>query len=237
MANQMSVVEAAERLGVHPQRVHQRIRSGSLPAVKVGRQWVIQASDIQRLTASKASAGRPLSVRSAHNLLACAEGHKDLVAAMSSSERSRARSRLRILLSLSGGEENIAPLRRALTNRAERVSLAAAPRDLPHLREDPRLHLSGLSSPMSGIAASDVVEAYVMSRDAEKVRQDHLLVHAPIADSNVILHIVVEGESRLSAAQLAASPLSNAADLSDQAGPREGAAAYQLLLQAVAAAR
>lgn len=237
MATQMSVVEAAERLGVHPQRVHQRIRSGSLPAVKVGRQWVIQASDVQRLKASNASPGRPLSVRSAHNLLACADGHQDLVAAMSSSERSRAQSRLRTLLSRSGEEESVALLRRALTNRAARVSLAASPADLPHLREDPRLHLSGLSSPLSGIAASDVVEGYVSFRDAESVRQDHLLADAPIADSNVIVHTVVEGESRLSASQLAASSLANAVDLAEHSGPREADAAYEAFLRAAMAAQ
>ena len=56
----VSVAEAAEMLGVHPQRIHQRIRDRSLPAEKVGSQWAIQANDLRRLR-HNARPGRPLS--------------------------------------------------------------------------------------------------------------------------------------------------------------------------------
>ena len=49
----VSVVEAAEMLGVHPQRIHQRIREGSLPAEKVGNQWVVEMDDFAASTATQ----------------------------------------------------------------------------------------------------------------------------------------------------------------------------------------
>ena len=45
----VSVAEAAAMLGVHPQRVHQRIREGSLPAEKVGHQWAVEMDDLRRI--------------------------------------------------------------------------------------------------------------------------------------------------------------------------------------------
>lgn len=47
---QVSVTEAAEILGVSRQAVLQRIESGSLPAVQVGKAWVIQRGILHRGT-------------------------------------------------------------------------------------------------------------------------------------------------------------------------------------------
>ena len=67
----LSVAEAAEMLGVHPQRIHQRIREGSLPAEKVGNQWAVEMNDLRRIR-HHAGPGRPLSSKSAWDLLAVA---------------------------------------------------------------------------------------------------------------------------------------------------------------------
>ncbi|MHA3838278.1 helix-turn-helix domain-containing protein [Terrabacter sp. AAH1] len=59
----ISIAEAAGRLDVNVQRVHQRIADGSLPAERVGHQWVVDEADLGRL--ANRPAGRPLSPQSA----------------------------------------------------------------------------------------------------------------------------------------------------------------------------
>lgn len=55
----LSVGESARQLGVSPSRVRALIKNGQLPAVKNGREWVLQEEDVlQRLMASP-RAGRP----------------------------------------------------------------------------------------------------------------------------------------------------------------------------------
>ena len=43
---QVSVAEAADRMGVGVQRIHRRIAEGSLRAERVGHQWVIDEVDL-----------------------------------------------------------------------------------------------------------------------------------------------------------------------------------------------
>jgi excisionase family DNA binding protein len=49
--------EASERLQVSQQRVQALIKSGKLPAEKVGRDWLINEDDLQKVSERKA--GRP----------------------------------------------------------------------------------------------------------------------------------------------------------------------------------
>ena len=53
----LSVIEAAEKLGVSRWRVNQFINEGRLPAQKIGRSYVIKESDLQ-LVADRPT-GRP----------------------------------------------------------------------------------------------------------------------------------------------------------------------------------
>ena len=53
----LSVIEAAERLGVSRIRVNQLIDEGRLPAQKVGRSFVIKESDLKFVAERKT--GRP----------------------------------------------------------------------------------------------------------------------------------------------------------------------------------
>lgn len=53
----MSVIEAAEKLGVSRIRVNQFIEEGRLPAQKVGRSYVILESDLQLV--ENRQTGRP----------------------------------------------------------------------------------------------------------------------------------------------------------------------------------
>lgn len=221
----VSVAEAAEMLGVHPQRIHQRIRDRSLPAEKVGSQWAIQANDLRRLR-HNARPGRPLSSKSAWDLLAVA-ADSQLDAALSASARSRARSRLRSLLILASTaelEDAAAHLAGALRNRASRALFVASPRDLSDLRADRRFHLSGISLPESNMSVDDVAEGYLASDDLDAIIDDYLLSPAHPAKANVIVHVVPsEAKHPVPAhiADLACSPLALAADLAEHDGVRE----------------
>jgi excisionase family DNA binding protein len=43
---QITTNEAALRLGIDRSRIHQLLRAGRLPAVKVGRDWLIDEADL-----------------------------------------------------------------------------------------------------------------------------------------------------------------------------------------------
>lgn len=230
---QFSVRQAAEMLDVHPQRVHQRIRDGSLPAHKVGHQWVLEEQDVRRLLGAS-SPGRPYSARSAWDLLAVAAGSA-AAAELSPWARSRARSRLRSLLAEAPLEDlDLAAARvsGALRNRADRSLHVASPRDLPDLLADERLAPSGLSLPRAGIAAAGLAEGYVESGHAAGLVSDYLLSPASGARANVVLHVIpadVHRPAFASPLDVAPTPLALAADLAEHAGPRERDAMIRVL--------
>jgi len=221
----VSVVEAAAMLGVHPQRVHQRIREGSLPAEKVGHQWAVEKDDLRRIM-NHTGPGRPFSSKSSWDLLAVAASDQ-AASELSPSARSRARSRLRNLLihaSSAPLDDAAAQLAHALRNRAVRTLFLAAPRDLPDVRHDERVHLSGVSLPESHMSAVAVAEGYVSSDDLDALVDDYLLSPAPRSRANVILHVVTSGTENPAIAALddvARSPLVLAADLAEHDGVRE----------------
>jgi excisionase family DNA binding protein len=223
--SQVSVSEAAEMLGVHPQRVHQRIRDGSLPAEKIGNQWVVEVSDVRRLS-HHAGPGRPLSSKSAWDLLALAASGQ-VAAALSPSSRSRARMRLRSLLVLRASDDPdaaAAVLTRALGNRAARSLFVSSPRDLADASADERLSLSGVSLPESNMSVATVVEGYVYVEQLEGLVEDHLLSPAPPSRANVILHVAPSATTHpvlVDLDALARSPLAIAADLAEHDGIRE----------------
>jgi len=230
---QVSVAEAAVLLAVHPQRIHQRIREGSLPAVKVGNQWVVEMDEVRRLK-GRSRPGRPLSAKSAWDLLVVAAGDR-AVSGLTPAARSRARARLRILLERASSAEVdgvAADLDHALRNRARRALLVASPRDLLDLRDDERVHLSGVSLPESNMSAGDLVEGYVCSSDLDAVIGDYLLSAAPRSRANVVLHVVsgpATNPAVVDLDHLVRSPLTIAADLAEHDGVREKSEAVRCL--------
>lgn len=229
----MSVAEAAEMLGVHAQRVHQRIRDGSLPAEKVGHQWVIRGDDLHRVK-QQVRPGRPLSSKSAWDLLAVSLGEQ-ASSSLSPSARSLARSRLRNLIvhtSSAELEDAVVQVQRALRNRGHRALFHASPRDLPDLRKDQRIHLSGVSAPESNLSSGDVAEGYLHANDLDVFAHDYLLSPALRSDANVILHVVPGGAKGPSIGHVEAaarSPLGLAADLAEHDGVREKSRAIRAL--------
>lgn len=223
---QVSVAEAAQRLDVHVQRVHQRIADGSLPAVKVGHQWVIEEGDIERL--GKRPPGRPLSAQSAWDIVALAH---DKSVHLPSPRRSVAERRLKSLMQVARDRDEdrvSADLLHILRNHAERSVHHVSPRDLPDLRQDARLHLSGISHPDSGIASGAFVEAYVSPQDLAQLVDDYLLVPASADSANVILH-AIDGAVVPPVDGILDSRVLLAADLAEHHQPRESARSVDLL--------
>ena len=227
----VSAAEAAQILGVHPQRIHQRIREGSLSAEKIGNQWAVEMDDLRRIRSCNFP-GRPLSAKSAWDLLAV--GAAKAVSELSPSARSRARARLRDLVDKVSEDDDLdsaaARLVHALRNRAERVLYVASPRDLPDVRDDMRVHLSGVSLPESNIAAGEVVEAYVSVDERNDLLDEYLLSPGSRDRANVIFHVVPAELSNPALASLddmARSPLARAADLAEHDGVREKAEAVR----------
>lgn len=224
----VSVTEAARRLGVSVPRIHQRIADGSLRAERVGSQWVVDELSLLRV-AERRAPGRPLSARSAWALIAMAEGEGEVLAELASVERARAGARLeKLLASVIARPQREADMRRTafelrsmLGKRASRVLRKAADADLVGLRQDVRWQ-SLISPAASGIATLDV-EGYLAASDLEPLTEDFLLMPAS-GDANVVIHVLPEGQNAYPR-----SKLQLAADLSERRGPREEARAAELL--------
>jgi len=227
----ISVPEAAARLGVVAQRVRQRIQDGSLPAERVGGQWIIDEKDLDRISDFNAP-GRPLSERSAWALVAAVEDNTVLLHSLSAPDRSRARARLRRLAAthLDDPRESLRLLSVFMRNRAARRCCLIAQRDLKDLRNDQRLRISGLSHPESGLASGDVVEGYLSVDDLDDVIQDYLLRDVDRDRANVFLHVVSSAiDQSLPLLGHAWDSMLLAADLSEHEGPRERHRAMELL--------
>jgi excisionase family DNA binding protein len=233
MGRQISVSEAAARLGVTPHRVRQRIADGSMPAERVGNRWGIDEADLLPLL-DGGKVGRPLSERSAWAILDYADSSPQALAALAllaPSERRRTEERWRFITAHAWDTDTIADvarlLREMLAKRAERQVFRANTLDLPDLRADARLVLSGLNDPRAEIAAGDIVEGYVTHADLEHLIRDYLLTPAVGESSrqqaNVVLHASVRSVPR------PAPLLLVAADLADHRTPREESRAIEIL--------
>jgi excisionase family DNA binding protein len=227
MAN-LSVAEAAKRLGVGVPRIHQRIADGSLRAERIGSQWVVDELSLLRV-GERTVAGRPLSARSAWALIALSEGDEMALSELAAVERARARERLERLIELAAGgpgsEDQVrgvaAELRAVFRNRAGLERCRAAASDLPSLREDVRWE-SLVSTAVSGIASMEV-EGYVESGKVKSLVRDFLLLPGA-EDANVLIHVLPVGQKAYPESKLLL-----AADLADHRGPREELRAVELL--------
>lgn len=230
MAN-VSVAEAAKRLGVGVPRIHQRIADGSLRAERVGKQWVVDELSLLRV-AERKEPGRPLSARSAWAIIALAEGDNEALAELAPAERARAKARLKEVLDLVAKQPKAeadvrrvaSALRRLFRNRAARELRKAAAADLPGLRQDGRWQ-SLVSPAISGIASVDV-DGYLAPSDIEPLSKDFLMMPAD-AEANVVIHVLPEGQKAYPESKLLL-----AVDLADQRGAREELRAAELLREA-----
>jgi excisionase family DNA binding protein len=210
---QISVAEAAARLGVTPRAVQKAIQSGGLSASRVGRIWLLDEQEI----AVPRPSSRPMSQRVAWAFLDLLDGGP--ASAVAPSERSRLRVKRKQLLIES---DPAALLRALLPKRSERMQLRVAEADLEELRVDPRLVLSGISDPRSRMSASSQVEGYVRQDVARDLQLDFRM------SSRGAPNVVIRSVPAAVLPVRASLPMV-AADLADWGGPREAAAAAALI--------
>lgn len=227
----LSIPELAKRLNVNESRARLLVHSGRIRGQRVGGRWLVDEADAAQYQPG-APAGRPLSERSAWQLIEFnwvavpldqdffernpEASNPELLPV----EKHRLNQRI---CRLRESSDPLPLLRSMLAKRAEKAELSSSPADIVELRDDPRIRLSGVSHPDSGLLSNSEVEAYVSRRDFESVIKDWLLVKAaPGRRSNVLLHVAEEVPEEL-------PPLLIAADLAERPGVREQDAAREIV--------
>lgn len=220
----LSIPELAKRLNVNDSRARQLVQSGRIRGQRVGGRWIVDEADAVQYRPGK-PAGRPLSERSAWQLMSCfweASPRRSLLAYFEPSPVEKHRLKERINR-LQDSPDLLKLLAAWLANRADKFEFSSSPDDIGELREDKRIHLSGVSHPRSGLLANSEVEAYVRRDELEGVVKDWFLVEPfPGNRPNVILRAAEHVPDEL-------PPLVVAADLAERPGVREQQAAREIL--------
>lgn len=141
--DQMSVDEAAKRMGLHPAHVRRLVREGEIPAQKVGARWLVSESALRQRDRLQPSSGRPLSPNMAWALLELAgaglRADEDVrgVRAVHELLDRRARHRLRRLLADAPPPNRWAAW---LRRRAQPERVWVHPGVIGRLASDSRIH-------------------------------------------------------------------------------------------------
>jgi hypothetical protein len=209
----LSVVAAADALGIVPSRVRALIASGDLAAEKVGGVWLVDPAGVAGRNRQQSPPGRPLSPDNAWALLLAASG-EELPPELGSSARWRIRRALTTY-----GLDALLP---RLARRAKPSSHWALAGELRALRERSDLVLTGPSAAASydlDLVGSDAIDAYVPARIVASLEDEHALEPASGPESNVILRAVPDDAWLLNGRRFA--PLTAVAvDLRSYADPR-----------------
>lgn len=181
---EISVREAAIRLGVSPQRVRVLADAGRLPARKLGRDWLIDMDRAAVAAPGQREPGRPLSARSSWAILRLLAGKPIL--GVSRSERLRARERVSAIADAAPGHlASRADIHRLVVHRGLRERLSA----------DPRIVLGGASAAShhhADLIALDELEGYARVEDLERLVREYALVPPAFgASANVLLRVPV----------------------------------------------
>ncbi|MCK5892639.1 helix-turn-helix domain-containing protein [Aeromicrobium sp.] len=208
----LSVAEFAGAVGVSVARARQLAASGRVRAVKVGSQWVIADSEVNRW---RALPSRPMSERVAWTAAAMADGQS--VDWLESSERSRLRKRLGSLVESS---DPMGQVQAWMRSRGDVSWWHADTDSLPGLAD--RVRLSGVAIPSAGLSSGGLVEGYLLPGELESLVAEYWLVPAEPGSGEVVGRVssfVPERVPRLMVA----------ADLADHRRSREVAAAERLI--------
>jgi hypothetical protein len=168
----LSVRDAAQRLGVSPVAVRQQIAGGRLPAVKRGRDWWVDPRAVERLRRQPARSGRPLSAPLAWAVLLLASG--DEAAADRVLSHPRYRSRARAWLR----EQSLIEDAPRLRARAASEEFDAHPSELRRIAARPEVLLTGASAGglVGLIGRPSAVEVYAPAVQREAIVREHALV-------------------------------------------------------------
>ncbi len=211
----LSIVQLAERLGVSQARARNLVAHGVIKAERVGSHWVVDEHDAAKY---QPLVRRPLSVVNAWRLVSYSAGGQ--LPEAHPMEKSRLHGHL---ASLKHNDDPVPVIRSLLAKRAENAEFSSSPADLEELRKDPRIHISGVSHPASGLLSNSELEAYVSRKDFEAVVKDWFLVKPAAGQRcNVLFHVADKVPEEL-------PPLVIAADLADRPGVREHQAAREIL--------
>lgn len=224
---EVSVREAAVRMGVSPQRVRFLANAGRIPARKLGRDWAIDIDRLDREEPTKRGAGRPLSARSCWAILHLLDGRPP--EGLSRSELIRARKRLRAVAQVAPGDLSArAQIQRFVVHRGLRDRLAS----------DPRLVLGGASAAShyrAGLAALAEIEGYIKAGDVDRIVSDYaLLPPSAGARANAVLRVPAPGWPFNDVERIASRPVV-AMDLIDAGDERSVRAGRKLLADLVPA--
>lgn len=214
----MNVARAADVLDVSPRRVRQLLESGQLAGQQLGRSWVIDRGDIDRLRRN--GAGRPWSAPSAWAVLELAAGHEP---ELSPVERSRARRRL--------ADHGLGGLVEQLRARADRREVYAHPSVLGRVALDDRAVRGGVSAAHehhADLIVQDAAEVYVRAGDVVNLVDSYAL-DEDVDRPNVILHVVDDEAWPFDSSRQVASWPVVAVDLLDANDERSQRAGRELI--------
>lgn len=180
---EISVADAARRLGVGEQRVRALAASGRLAASRLGKVWAIDSAAVDARVKG-ARPGRPLSARSAWALLLLLEGRGGEID-LHRSERARATERAAQIAHIEPG---------ALAARADVRSYFAHPAALERIVRDDRVVLGGVAAAGhhgAALAGGGLTELYVRGEDVQDVERTFALHPVAGAEANLTLRIPV----------------------------------------------
>ncbi len=169
---QLSVREAAERLGVSPAAVRLRIAAGDLPAVKLGRDWRLDEREVLRLVRRGNGSGRPLSPAMAWAVLLLASGDSSRADRLAVAPRYRARARKWCR------EHPLAENAARLRERGRRELFEAHPSELARLRNRAHVLLTGASAAdtVGLVGEAQAVELYAPVAKRDPIIAEHALL-------------------------------------------------------------
>lgn len=213
----LGVNDAAKKLGVRPERVLKLIHDGRIDAQRVGSRWIIDEGALSSRVWIK-SPGRPMSAKNAASLAQALEGQ--VPSELDPIEKHRLQKHIRNLLAHSDPKSQ---LQSWLSARAQPLKFSVSESDISDLREDPRIRLSGVSDPRSGLLPGNELEAYISKKDLDRLSADWFLVPANSGQkANVILRV-------LDKVPLEVPAIFSAMDLAEHPGPREQSAANSII--------
>lgn len=172
---QLSVREAADRLGVSPAAVRLRIAGGELSAVKLGRDWRVDEREVLRVARRGDGAGRPLSPAMAWAVLLLASGDESAADRLAGAQRYRARVRQWLR------EHPLAEHAGRLRERARREVFEAHPSELSRLRDRAGVLLTGASAAgvVGVIGEAQEIELYASVAERDPIIAEHALLAGP----------------------------------------------------------
>jgi excisionase family DNA binding protein len=216
MIDPVPVPEAAQILGLSPDRVRALAVHGQLPASKIGDRWLIERAAVEARRRLGAQAGRPFAPHNAWALLLLASGED--VDGIDPSVRSRLRRALAL-----EGLEKLAP---RLARRAESHFFHAHPGEVSYVFEDPALVGSGISAAGAhgfDLVSGQEVDGYLRAGKLKKFAASHALSPAG-PEGNVRLRLVPDKAWRFPEGAPIAPVAAVALDLAEDPDPRSSRA-------------